>query len=590
MKPPRPNALRDSWCGSINSSAVGKQIRVAGWVHRRRDHGGLIFVDLRDRTGILQLVIHPETAASAHQIAQSLRSEYVISATGSVVARDEANVNPKLTTGEVEVAVDELEVLAEAETPPFPVDEEGPVDEVVRLRYRYLDLRRESMRDAVIKRHTVIKAIRDYLSANDFLDIETPIMTRSTPEGARDFLVPARSTPGTFYALPQSPQLFKQLLMVAGFERYYQIPRCFRDEDTRADRQPEFTQLDVEMSFVDEDDVLAVGEGTLAAAFESVGFPVPKPPYPRMSHKEALDRFGSDKPDTRFGLELRDVGDGLAGTEFAVFARVLQDGGVIRGLNAGARDLPRSELDRLTDLVRRFGAGGLVWAFVSEGEWRSPIAKFLSDAERAAIESALEAKPGDLLLIVADRAKIANKALGELRLELGRMFDLVEAGRHDLLWVVDFPMFEFNDETKSWDPSHHPFTTPVGDLDGDPGALSSRAYDIVLDGVELGSGSIRIHNADVQRRVFEILGIGAQEAERRFGFLLNAFSYGTPPHGGVALGLDRLVTLVVGRESIRDVIAFPKTATGADPLTGAPAPVDERQLRELGIALRGKAK
>jgi aspartyl-tRNA synthetase len=446
-----------------------------------------------------------------------------------------------------------------------------------------LDLRREPMQDAIVLRHTITRAMRDYLNAHDFLDIETPDLTRSTPEGARDFLVPARMSPGEFYALPQSPQLFKQLLMMSGFERYYQVARCFRDEALRADRQPEFTQLDLEMSFVEEDDVVDVIEGMLARVFEETGFEAPPPPWPRLGYDEAIARFGSDRPDVRFGLEIQDLGEAVAGSGFKVFSGTLAAGGVVRGINAGARELARSELDALTDLVKRFGAGGLVWALVQEdGGWRSPVAKFLSDEERAAIGRLLSAQPGDLLLIVADRPMTAANALGELRLELARRFDLVPAGRHALLWVVDFPMFEWNEEEGRWDALHHPFTAPVGSFE-DPGALRSRGYDIVLDGTEIGGGSIRISRPEVQQQVFTALGISEQEANERFGFLLEALRYGAPPHGGIALGLDRIAALLGGRDSIREVIAFPKTASGSDLLTGAPGAVDGAQLSELGL-------
>ena len=405
MRAPRANEYRDAWAGELDASRVGEKVRVAGWVHRRRDHGGLVFIDLRDRSGILQLVFHPETAPEAHALAQRLRSEHVISVAGEVVRREEGNVNPRLRTGEIELSVTDAQTLAESETPPFPLDEDGQIDEALRLRYRMLDLRREAMQDSMALRHTITRAMRDYLNAHDFLDIETPILTRSTPEGARDFLVPARSNPGSFYALPQSPQLFKQLLMMSGYERYYQIARCFRDEALRADRQPEFTQLDLEMAFVDEDDVIGVIEGMLARVFEEAGFEAPPPPWPRMGFDEAMARFGSDRPDTRFGLEIQDLGDAVAGSEFKVFSGTLGSGGTVRGINAGAREVPRKDLDELTELVKRFGAGGLVWAFVQEdGSWRSPVAKFLSDEERAAVGRLLSAQPGDLLLVVADQA------------------------------------------------------------------------------------------------------------------------------------------------------------------------------------------
>jgi aspartyl-tRNA synthetase len=582
---PRPNGYRDAWCGQLTAERAGTQARVAGWVHRRRDHGGLIFIDLRDRSGIVQLVFHPETAAAAHETAHSLRSEDVIAAAGTVTRRDPQNVNPNLTTGEIELVVSEIEILADAETPPFPLDEASSVDESLRLRHRALDLRRAEMQDAIALRHRVIATMREVLNERDFLEIETPYLTRSTPEGARDYLVPARVQPGSFYALPQSPQLFKQLLMVGGFERYYQIARCFRDEDTRADRQPEFTQLDLEMAFVNEDDVIDCMEAVMGAVFEREGFDVPRPPYPRMTFAEAVSRYGIDRPDTRFGLELRDLGEALQHSEFQVFAGALRTGGVVRGINAGRRELPRSELDTLTELAKQHGAKGLVWAFVQpDRTLRSPIAKFLSESEVAAIIERLEASEGDLLLIVADTVTTVGQTLSALRMELARRFELIPAGRHDILWVVEFPAFFWDEAEQRWDPAHHPFTAPTGGLD-DPGSLTSRAYDLVLDGAEIGGGSIRIHRRDVQQRVFELLGIGPDEAQARFGFLLEALRYGAPPHGGIAMGVDRIVTALAGLDSIREVIAFPKAASGADPLTGAPAPVDPAQLRELGLRL-----
>jgi aspartyl-tRNA synthetase len=579
---PRPNRYRDAWCGELTAERAGTQARVAGWVDRRRDHGALIFIDLRDRSGIVQLVFHPDTAPEAHRAAHRLRSEDVISVAGAVSRRQPENVNANLATGEIEVAVSEFELLADAETPPFPLDDGDAVDENLRLRYRFLDLRRATMQQAIALRHRVVATMREVLGERDFLEIETPDLTRSTPEGARDYLVPARIQPGSFYALPQSPQLFKQLLMIGGFERYFQIARCFRDEDTRADRQPEFTQLDLEMSFVDEDDVLEVMEAVMGAVFEREGFPVAPPPWPRMTFAEAVSRYGIDRPDTRFGLELHDLGEALRGTEFKVFADVLSSGGVVRGINAGPRELPRSELDVLTELAKQHGAKGLVWAYVQEEGWRSPIAKFLTPDQLLAINTELQASPGDLLLIVADEATTVGQALSALRMEIARRFDLIDHSRHDIRWIVEFPAFFWNPEQQRWDSAHHPFTAPTGDL-GDPGSLSSRAYDLVLDGSEIGGGSIRIHRRDVQERVFELLAISPEEASSRFGFLLDALRYGAPPHGGIAMGIDRIVALIGGRQSIREVIAFPKAASGADPLTGAPAPVDPGQLREVGL-------
>jgi aspartyl-tRNA synthetase len=587
---PRANPYRDHWAGDLSADDAGTTARVCGWVHNRRDHGGLIFIDLRDRAGIVQLVLHPENGAELFAAAERLRGEYVISVAGDVVLREEGNVNPDLATGAIEIQAMDMTVLAESATPPFAIDTDADLDEMTRLRNRTLDLRRRYMLDALVLRHEVVRLIRETLSDEDFLEVETPILTRSTPEGARDFLVPARLSQGNFYALPQSPQLFKQLLMVAGYERYFQIARCFRDEDLRADRQPEFTQLDLEMSFVEEDDVIDVNERLMDKVFKLGDLALPPPPYDRMPYHEAMLRFGSDRPDRRFGLEIADVSEHLAASEFKVFASVLNRShppGVVRAINAGRREVPRKELDELTEVARRAGAGGLVWAFVQEdGTWRSPIAKFLSEQEIAAVSAALDAHPGDLLLAVADTAAVAANALGVLR------WSLVAEAIHDVLWVVDFPMFEYNSDEQRWDASHHPFTAPTAPggntaealaATESPGTWRSRAYDLVVDGWELGGGSIRNHDPAVQQLVFEAIGMDEEEAEKRFGFLLDALRYGAPPHGGIAFGIDRIVTLLARRDSIRDVIAFPKTASGSDPLTGAPAPVDARQLRELGL-------
>jgi aspartyl-tRNA synthetase len=586
--PPRPNAFRDAWAADLTRTRADTPARVAGWVHRRRDHGGLIFIDLRDRSGIVQLVFHPDSAPEAFETAHKLRSEDVISVAGTVSRRDPENVNPNLLTGEIELAVAELELLADADTPPFPIDEDGPVDENLRLRYRSLDLRRTPMQEAMILRHRVVKTIREVLDGRDFLEIETPFLTRSTPEGARDFLVPARTAPGSFYALPQSPQVFKQLLMIGGLERYFQIVRCFRDEDSRADRLPEFTQLDLEMGFVDVDDVIETMELVLGTVFAAQGLDVPPAPWPRVTYAEAISRYGSDRPDRRFGLELTDLSEAVAGSEFQVFAGALKsDDGAVLGINAGVRELPRSELDALTELAKQYGAKGLVWAFVQEdGTLRSPIAKFLSEQEIAAIKDKLEATTGDVLFIVGDKLGTARQVLGALRLELSKRFTLVPEGSHDLHWVVEFPMFHFDPERGTWEAEHHPFTAPLGDDFSDPATLLSKSYDLVLDGNEIGGGSIRNHRRDIQQQVFELIGIDPEDAQKRFGFLLDALKYGAPPHGGIAMGIDRIVALLAGRDNIREVIAFPKATSGADPLTGAPAPVDDPQLRELGLRLR----
>jgi aspartyl-tRNA synthetase len=581
--PPRANEYRDAWCGELTAERAGETVRVAGWVHRRRDLGGLIFIEVRDRSGIVQLVFHPQSSGTAFARAERLRSEHVISAVGQVVRREPENVNPNLGTGDIEIAVRDLELLAEAETPPFPLDEERvDVDELLRLRYRALDLRRRAMQDVMVLRHRIVKAMRDVLDDRDFLEIETPILTRSTPEGARDFLVPSRLQLGSWYALPQSPQLFKQLLMIGGYERYFQIARCFRDEDQRGFRQLEFTQLDMELSFVDEEDVIGVSEAVMAAVFEVAGFEVPPAPWPRLTYDDAMLRYGTDKPDTRYGMELHDVGPLLAGSEFKVFENVLANNGVIRAFNAGPRELSRSELDGLNEVVQRHGAKAVAPIYAEGEGWAGNLAKFFTAEQISAVNAELEASDGDLLLFVADRRHVAPVALGALRIELAERFGLVPADRHQPVWVVDFPMFERDPEAGRWTAIHHPFTAPRGSFE-DPEVMKSRGYDLALDGVEIGGGSIRIHEADVQQEVFKVLGMSEEEAQARFGFLLDALKYGAPPHGGIAFGIDRIVAIAAARDSIRDVIAFPKTASGTDPLTGAPAPVDPQQLRELGV-------
>jgi aspartyl-tRNA synthetase len=580
VRPPRPNRYRDRWAGHLRAEDVGERPRVAGWVHRRRDHGGLIFIDLRDRTGLLQLVFRPEEAPEAHADAGRLRAEDVITATGELLRREEGTVNPNLPTGEVELAVSEFELLADADTPPFQIDEDEPVGEELRLRYRYLDLRKTPMRDTMILRHDVVKTIRDHLSDQGFLEIETPIMTRSTPEGARDFLVPSRLMRGSWYALPQSPQLFKQLLMVAGLERYFQIPRCFRDEDFRADRQPEFTQLDVEMAFVDEEDVHELIDPLLKRVLALGGIEL-ELPLERLGYDEVMLKYGSDRPDRRLGVEIVELTEVFRGSQFKVFGGAIEGGGVVRALRARG-DFPRSRIDKLEEKAKSLGAKGLAWAVVeADGTWRSPIAKFLADDEVTRTTQALEAREGDVILFGAGSPALVARVLGALRPDVAEG----PPDGHDCFWVVDFPMFEWNEDEARFDAMHHPFTSPTGDLDADPATWRSRAYDVVLDGWELGGGSIRINRPDVQQKVFDALGIGPEEAKARFGFLLEAFTYGAPPHGGIAFGIDRIVALLAGRDSIRDVIAFPKAASGADPLTGAPAPVDERQLRELGVKM-----
>jgi aspartyl-tRNA synthetase len=578
--------MRTHRCGELRAEHAGTEVALCGWVAHDRDHGGVLFVDLRDASGLVQVVFHPDDAPEAHAAASRLRSESVVRVVGEVRRRPDGTVNAALPTGEVEVAARTVEVLAEAETPPFPIEDRTEADEALRLRYRYLDIRRTEMAERLRLRHRALAAIRRFFDAAGFTEVETPMLTRSTPEGARDFLVPSRLQPGEFYALPQSPQLFKQILMVAGMDRYYQIVRCFRDEDLRADRQPEFTQLDVEMSFVSEDDVMGLIEAMLADVWsETIGMDV-QTPFTRLPYREAVRRFGTDKPDLRYGMELADLSDAFSGTGFRAFGSVLADSGVVKGFAApGAAGWSRTELDGLITEATARGATGLVWIAFAEGEARSPVEKHLSVDEVAAVREATGAGEGDLALLVADRETRANTVLDGLRRLMAARLDLVPEGRFEFVWITEPPLFEWSEELDRWTSVHHPFTSPATD-DLAPETASARAYDVVLNGWELGGGSIRIHRPDVQGRVFEALGFSQEEARERFGFLLEAFRYGVPPHGGIAFGLDRVAMLLAGEDNIREVIAFPKTQSGADLLTAAPGPVDEMQLRDLGLQLK----
>ena len=582
---------RSHRCTEVNNTMIGEEVTLMGWVQKRRNLGSLIFIDLRDRSGMMQVVFdEPVIGSEGFAKAGTLRSEYVVAIVGKVQKRSAA-VNENLKTGDIEVFATQLRVLSEAQTPPFPIEAGIQTKEELRLKYRYLDLRRPDLQKNLMMRSRVMGVIRSFLQDEGFLEIETPILQKSTPEGARDYLVPSRVHPGSFYALPQSPQLFKQLLMCSGYDRYFQIAKCFRDEDLRADRQPEFTQVDMEMSFVDMEDVLDVNERLIARVFkETLGVEVPLP-LKRMTWQEAMDRFGSDKPDVRFGMELVDVSEVVAGCGFGVFTGALENGGSVRGINVkGQAAMSRKKIDKLVDHAKGCGAKGLAYLSINEdGTYKSSFAKFMTEEELAALVSAMDGKPGDLLLFAADRNKIVWEVLGSLRLQLGKEFNLYDPNEFAFLWVVDFPQFEWSDDQNRFVAMHHPFTMPYEeDLDkltSDPGAVRAKAYDIVLNGGELGGGSIRIYQSDVQEKMFNALGFTNEEAHERFGFLLDAFSYGVPPHAGLAFGLDRMIMLMMHADSIRDVIAFPKVKDASCLMTEAPTPVDQAQLDELGLAL-----
>ena len=580
---------RTHLCGKLNKANIGETIVLMGWVHRRRDLGGLIFIELRDRSGIVQVVFNPETNGNTFQLANKLRSEYVVAVRGTVEARPEENINPDFPTGEIEVYGLDIMILDSAKTTPFQIKDETDVSEEIRLKYRYLDLRRPKMQAIMGLRHKVTKITRDYLDEMGFWEIETPILTRSTPEGARDYLVPSRVNTGSFYALPQSPQIYKQLLMVAGIEKYFQIARCFRDEDLRANRQPEFTQIDIEMSFITREGLFQMVDGLMRRLFALIDVELPAE-IPLMTYAEAMDRFGSDKPDLRFGLELKDISAAVKESEFKVFSGTIADGGQVKGINfKGGADTPRRTIDGYVEYVKEFGAKGLAWMTLKDGEVKSQIAKFLTDEEIEDIIKLMEGEEGDLLLFVADKPAIVADALGNLRLKIAREAGLIPKDTYKFLWVVDFPMFEYDEEEGRFVSVHHPFTAPLDEdvdlLETAPEKMRSKAYDLVLNGEELGGGSIRINNRDLQEKIFTALGIGAEEAKEKFGFMLEAFEYGTPPHGGIAFGLDRLIMILSGSNSIRDVIAFPKTQKATSLLDNAPSPVSEKQLKELGIRL-----
>jgi aspartyl-tRNA synthetase len=586
---------RTHHCWELGADDIDKEVVLMGWVHRRRDHGGVIFVDLRDREGITQVVFNPLVDKKIHAKAHAIRNEYVLAVRGKVENRPADMINPKLKTGEIEVTATELKILNPAKTPPFLIEDDIDASETIRLKYRHLDLRRSEMQKNLILRHNVTAAVRNYLNRQGFLDLETPVLTRSTPEGARDYLVPSRVNPGEFYALPQSPQIFKQLFMISGLDRYYQIVRCFRDEDLRADRQPEFTQIDIEMSFIGENDVIKLTEGLMAHLFKAVLGIKLKRPFLKLTYDQAVGRYGLDKPDTRFGLELKDISDIIAGSNFKVFANAVKKGGVVKALNAkGCIDFSRKEIDDLTDFVAVYRAKGMAWIKVKENEWQSPITKFFSEEEKQALAERIEMEPGDLVFFVADQPKVANESLGHLRNHLGKTLGLIDDNEYRFLWITRFPMFEYDETEKRLQALHHPFTSPLEEdcerLTDEPLAVKSRAYDLVLNGFEIGGGSIRIHQRSIQEKVFEALNMDRKTYEGKFGFLLEALDSGAPPHGGIAIGYDRLVMLMCAESSIRDVIAFPKTQKAACLLTRAPSETSKTQLDELYLKLKPMVK
>ncbi len=586
--------VRTEHCGKITSQHIGQEVVVTGWVNRRRDLGGLIFIDLRDRSGMVQVVFSPEVSQDALEVADRCRGEYVISVRGTVLKRSEENINPNMATGEIEISALDIEIINAAKTPPFSITDNSDVDEKVRLKYRYIDLRRQSMQRTFMIRHQIMQHFRRYLSEQSFIEIETPILTKSTPEGARDYLVPSRVHPGEFYALPQSPQLFKQLLMVSGFERYFQIARCFRDEDLRADRQPEFTQVDIEMSFLPLETFQEMMEELMVGIIKEVTGVEIERPFLRLTYSEVMDRFGSDKPDLRFGLELVNLSEEVKNSEFSVFRNAIESGGVVKAINAeGAADkYSRKDIDMLQEYIKTYGAKGLAWLKVEADGLKGPIAKFFNESELKNISTKVNAKEGDLILFVADRKSVVADSLGALRNRLGKELGLISEGVYKLLWVTDFPLVEYDEEEGRYVALHHPFTRPRDEdlhlFETDPLQIRALAYDLVMNGFEIAGGSMRIYRRDVQEQMFRILGFSPEEANEKFGFLLEAFEYGTPPHGGIAFGLDRIVAILTGKSNLREVIAFPKTANATDLLTEAPGVVETKQLDELGIYIKEK--